>query len=170
MTSTPAVVPPAPDLPPPVRRRERASRRAPLGRTGVLALASVASFMVSLDLLVITTALETIRRDIGASPAALQWTLTAYSLSFAGLLMTGAALGDRFGRRRVLAAGLAVFVVGSAAAALSGSVAVLVAARVVQGAGGAWSCPSASPSSPPPSHPSATAPPSASSRGWPGWR
>jgi MFS family permease len=109
----------------------------PLGRIGILALASVASFMVALDLLVVTTALETIRRDIGASPAALQWTLTAYSLSFAGLLMTGAALGDRFGRRRVLAAGLAVFVLGSAAAALSSSVGELVAARVVQGAGGA---------------------------------
>jgi EmrB/QacA subfamily drug resistance transporter len=112
-------------------------RPMPLGRTGILVLASVASFMVALDLLVVTTALETIRRDIGASPAALQWTLTAYSLSFAGLLMTGAALGDRFGRRRVLAAGLAVFVLGSAAAALSSSVGELVAARVVQGAGGA---------------------------------
>jgi EmrB/QacA subfamily drug resistance transporter len=93
--------------------------------------------MVALDLLVITTALDTIRHELGTSTAALQWTLTAYSLSFASLLMTGAALGDRFGRRRMLAAGLGVFVVGSAVAALSPNVGVLVAARVVQGVGAA---------------------------------
>jgi EmrB/QacA subfamily drug resistance transporter len=100
-------------------------------------VASVASFMVALDLLVITTALDTIRRELGTSPTALQWTLTAYSVSFASLLMTGAALGDRFGRRRMLATGLGVFVAGSAAAALSGNVGTLVAARVVQGIGAA---------------------------------
>lgn len=93
--------------------------------------------MVALDLLVVTTALETIRTDLAASPSALQWTVTAYSVSFAALLMTGAALGDRFGRRRMLVAGLLVFAAGSAAAALSGSVGQLIAARVVQGVGGA---------------------------------
>jgi EmrB/QacA subfamily drug resistance transporter len=106
-------------------------------RGWVLAGASVASFMVALDLLVVTTALETIRHDLGSSPSALQWTLTAYSVSFAALLMTGAALGDRFGRRRMLIAGLVLFAAGSAAAAVSGSVGTLIAARVVQGVGGA---------------------------------
>ena len=113
--------------------------RAPrhVGRALTLGLASLGSFMVALDLLVVTTALDAIRHDLGASSSALQWSVTAYSLSFAVLLMTGAALGDRFGRRRMFAAGLAVFVAGSAAAALSGTVGALIAARVVQGAGAA---------------------------------
>jgi EmrB/QacA subfamily drug resistance transporter len=106
-------------------------------RSWVLAAASVASFMVALDLLVITTALDTIRHDLGASASALQWTVTAYGVSFAALLMTGAALGDRFGRRRMLVVGLVGFAIGSAAAALSSSVGALIAARVVQGASGA---------------------------------
>ena len=106
-------------------------------RAWVLTAASVASFMVALDLLVITTALDTIRNDLDTSTAALQWTVTAYSVSFAALLMTGAALGDRFGRRRMLITGLATFAIGSAAAAVSGSVGTLIAARVVQGIGGA---------------------------------
>ena len=103
----------------------------------VLALTSVASFMVALDALVVTTALSTIRLDLDASIEALEWTVNAYSLSFAVLLLTGAALGDRFGRRRMFAAGLALFVVASAACALSGSVGWLIAARAVQGAGAA---------------------------------
>jgi EmrB/QacA subfamily drug resistance transporter len=111
--------------------------RAVPGRTWVFVVASVASFMVALDLLVVTTALDTIRTDLAASPAALQWTVTAYSVTFAALLMTGAALGDRFGRRRMLKVGLLTFAAGSALAALSGSVGVLVGARVVQGVGGA---------------------------------
>jgi len=111
--------------------------RGRLRRGATLGVASVASFMVALDLLVITTALDTIRRELDTSATALQWTLTAYSVSFASLLMTGAALGDRFGRRRMLATGLGVFVLGSAAAALSSSVTMLVAARVVQGVGAA---------------------------------
>ncbi len=68
-----------------------------------LALASVASFMVVLDLLVVETALSTIRRDMGASIGQLEWTVNAYTLAFAVLLMTAAAVGDRFGRRRVFA-------------------------------------------------------------------
>jgi EmrB/QacA subfamily drug resistance transporter len=112
---------------------------APSGgrRRLTLALASIGSFMVALDLLVVTIALDRIRQDLGASTAALQWSVTAYSLSFAALLMTGAALGDRFGRRRMFATGLAVFVAGSAAAALSGGVGALIASRVVQGVGAA---------------------------------
>ena len=79
-----------------------------------LALASVASFMVVLDMLVVSTALNTIRRDLGASIAELEWTVNAYTLAFAVLLMTASALGDRFGRRRVFAIGLALFTAASA--------------------------------------------------------
>ena len=106
-------------------------------RTWVLALTSVASFMVALDALVVTTALNTMRADLGASIEALEWTVNAYNLSFAVLLLTGAALGDRWGRRRMFAVGLGLFVVASAACALAGSVGWLIAARAVQGAGGA---------------------------------
>lgn len=115
------------------RPEDTSTARRPL----VLGLASIASFMVALDVLVVTTALDTIRRDLGTSTSALQWTVTGFSVSFAALMMTGAALGDRFGRRRMFAAGLGVFVVGSAAAALSANVGTLVAARVVQGVGAA---------------------------------
>jgi EmrB/QacA subfamily drug resistance transporter len=103
----------------------------------VLALTSLASFMVALDALVVATALSTIRRDLGASIEALQWTMNAYNLSFAVLLLTGAALGDRFGRRRLFGAGLGVFVAASAACALAPSAGWLIAARTVQGAGAA---------------------------------
>src|SRR5262249_16239905 len=103
----------------------------------VLALTSVASLMVALDALVVTTALGTIRLDLGASIEALQWTMNAYNLSFAVLLLTGAALGDRFGRRRTFVAGLILFVAASAACALARSVGSLIAARAVQGAGAA---------------------------------
>ena len=103
----------------------------------VLALASVASLMVALDTLVVTTALSTIRLDLGASIAELEWTVNAYNLSLAVLLMTGAALGDRFGRRRLFALGLGLFVAGSAACALAPDVGALIAARAVQGAGAA---------------------------------
>jgi EmrB/QacA subfamily drug resistance transporter len=102
-----------------------------------LAVASIASLMVALDALVVTTALPTIRLDLGASIAQLEWTLNAYTLSFAVLLMTGAALGERFGRRRMFAAGLTMFSAASAACALAPSVGWLIAARAVQGAGAA---------------------------------
>jgi EmrB/QacA subfamily drug resistance transporter len=103
----------------------------------VLALASAASFMVVLDLLVVATALSTIRRDFGASVEQLEWTVNAYTLSFAVLLMTAAALGDRFGRRRLFAAGLGLFAAASAGCALAPGVGWLIAARAVQGAGAA---------------------------------
>src|SRR4030081_46403 len=85
----------------------------------VLALASTASFMGALDSLVVTTALGSIRADLGASIEMLQCTVNAYNLSFAVLLLTGAALGDRFGRRRLFAAGIALFMASSIACALS---------------------------------------------------
>jgi hypothetical protein len=103
----------------------------------ILALTSVASFMVALDALVVTTALSTIRLDLDVSIEALEWIVNAYNLSFAVLLLTGAALGDRFGRRRMFAAGLGLFVAASAACALAGSAGWLIAARAIQGAGAA---------------------------------
>jgi EmrB/QacA subfamily drug resistance transporter len=103
----------------------------------VLALASLASLMVALDTLVVTTALSTIRVDLGASITSLEWTINAYNLSFAVLLMTGSALGDRFGRRRLFSIGLVMFSLGSAACALAPDVGALIAARAFQGAGAA---------------------------------
>jgi EmrB/QacA subfamily drug resistance transporter len=103
----------------------------------VLALTSVASLMVALDTLVVSTALTTIRQDLGASIEELEWTVNSYNLSLAVLLLPAAALGDRFGRRRVFAAGLALFAATSAACALAPGVGWLIAARAVQGAGAA---------------------------------
>src|ERR1700712_146626 len=102
-----------------------------------LILAALAAFMTALDTLVVTTALSTIRRDLDASVAQLEWTVNAYNVSFAVLLMTAAALGDRFGRRRLFATGIGVFALASAACALAPSVGALIAARAVQGAGAA---------------------------------
>src|SRR6202165_5503856 len=102
-----------------------------------LGVTALASFMMALDAMVITTAFAAIRADLGASVETLQWTVNAYNLSFAVLLLTGAAVGDRFGRRRMFAAGIALFTLASVACALAGSVESLVAARSAQGAGAA---------------------------------
>src|SRR5579862_248051 len=101
------------------------------------AITSAAAFMVTLDNLVVTTAIPVIRRDLAAGIGGLEWTVNAYTLTFAVLLLTGAALGDRFGRRRLLAVGLTLFTVSSAAAALAPSIALLDVARAFQGLGGA---------------------------------
>ncbi len=101
------------------------------------AITSLALFIVSLDNLVVTTAIPVIRVDLGASLEQLEWTVNAYTLTFAVLLLTGAALGDRFGRRRMFAAGLAIFTLGSVAAAVAPSIEALNVARAVQGLGGA---------------------------------
>jgi EmrB/QacA subfamily drug resistance transporter len=103
----------------------------------ILILAALAAFMTALDTLVVTTALDTIRRDLDASVSQLEWTVNAYNLSFAVLLMTAAGVGDRFGRRRLFVAGIALFALASAACAIAPSVGVLIAARAVQGAGAA---------------------------------
>src|ERR671922_1827234 len=100
-------------------------------------ITSIALFMVTLDNLVVTTALPVIRSDLNASLESLEWTVNAYTLTFAVLLITGAALGDRFGRRRLFVIGLGIFTLASAAAALAPSIDVLIAARAVQGVGGA---------------------------------
>jgi EmrB/QacA subfamily drug resistance transporter len=116
-----------------IRRRTR--------QRWVLALTSIASLMVALDVTVVSTALSTIRHDLGASISELEWTVNAYTLSFAVLLITGSALGDRLGRRRLFAAGLALFAAASAACALAPNVGALIAARAVQGAGAALIAP-----------------------------
>ncbi|MFJ6937162.1 DHA2 family efflux MFS transporter permease subunit [Streptomyces sp. NPDC101132] len=102
-----------------------------------LVITSVAGFMAALDNLVVTTALPAIRTDLGGKLEDLEWTVNAYTLTFAVLLMLGSALGDRFGRRRLFIAGLAVFTGASAAAALSPGIDALIAARAVQGVGAA---------------------------------
>ncbi|MFG2482002.1 MULTISPECIES: MFS transporter [Streptomyces] len=102
-----------------------------------LILTGVASFMAALDNLVVTTALPAIREDLGGKLEDLEWTVNAYTLTFAVLLMFGAALGDRFGRRRLFIVGLAIFTGASAAAALSPGIDALIAARAVQGVGAA---------------------------------
>jgi EmrB/QacA subfamily drug resistance transporter len=106
-------------------------------RTWAVILTGLGSLMAALDTLVVATALPTIRTDLGASVEQLEWTVNAYNLSFAVLLMTGAALGDRYGRRTLYAVGLALFTVASAACALAPSAGALIAARALQGAGAA---------------------------------
>ncbi len=101
------------------------------------AITSVALFMVTLDNLVVSTALPVIRRDLHASISQLEWTVNAYTLTFAVLLLTGAALGDRFGRRRMFVLGIALFTLASAAAALAPTATALDIARAFQGVGGA---------------------------------
>ena len=107
------------------------------------AITSLALFMVSLDNLVVTTAIPVIRTDLGASLEQLEWTVNAYTLTFAVFLLTGAALGDRFGRRRMFSLGLAIFTLGSVAAALAPSIEALNVARAVQGVGAAMLLPAA---------------------------
>jgi EmrB/QacA subfamily drug resistance transporter len=102
-----------------------------------LLIVSVGLFMVVLDNLVVNVALPSIHRDLGASIQALEWTVNAYVLSYAVFLLTGAALGDRFGRKRMFTTGIALFTLSSAAAALAPSSGTLIAARALQGLGAA---------------------------------
>jgi EmrB/QacA subfamily drug resistance transporter len=102
-----------------------------------LILASVGAFVTSLDVVVVSTALPALRHHLGASLSDLEWTINAYNLVFASLMLTGAALGDRFGRKRLYVIGLALFTAASIACATAGSAGALIAARTVQGAGAA---------------------------------
>jgi EmrB/QacA subfamily drug resistance transporter len=106
-----------------------------------LIVGSLAGFMIGLDATVVATALPTIHATLHASASTLGWTVSAYSLAFAALILTGTALGDLFGRRRVFLAGFAVFTLASAACALAPDAAWLIAARAVQGAGGGIATP-----------------------------
>ena len=100
-------------------------------------ITSAAGFMASLDNLVVTTALPSIRKSLGGALSDLEWTVSAYTLTFAVLLMFGAALGDRFGRRKLFLVGLTIFTGASAAAAMSSGIDMLIAFRAVQGVGAA---------------------------------
>jgi EmrB/QacA subfamily drug resistance transporter len=117
----------------PVRRRS--------GPVATLVVVSVALFMVTLDNLVVSTALPSLRVDLHAGLQGLQWIVNAYTLAFAVLLLPAAALGDRLGRRRVFAGGLMAFTIASAAAALAPSISALIAARAFQGASAAFVMP-----------------------------
>ena len=103
----------------------------------VLAAVGIPIFMVTLDNLVVTTALPVIRTSLGASLTDLQWFVNAYTLPFAAFLLTAAALGDRIGRRRMFLGGIVLFTLASAAAALAAEPWQLTAARAVQGLAGA---------------------------------
>src|SRR2546423_5642312 len=103
----------------------------------VLVLTSAAYFMVALDATVVATALPRMQADRHVGLTSLQWTLNSYGIAFAAGLIPAAALGDRYGRRLIFTIGLAVFTVASAACALAPNVSVLIAARTVQGLGGA---------------------------------
>ena len=109
----------------------------PVSVAWTFAISSIALFMAALDNLVVTTALPVIRASFNANLAELEWIVNAYTLTFAVLLLTGAALGDRFGRTRLFIIGLAIFTGGSAVAALSSDVTTLIVARAIQGLGGA---------------------------------
>src|SRR6202453_5383321 len=112
------------------------------GRTAwTFAVTSAALFMASLDNLVVTTALPSIRAHLHASLQGLQWTVNAYTLTFAVLLLTGATLGERYGRRRMFVIGLSLFTAGSAAAALAPGIGALGTRRGAQGGGGAMVIP-----------------------------
>jgi EmrB/QacA subfamily drug resistance transporter len=110
-------------------------------RTWVVVLTGIASMMAALDTVVVSTALSTVRVHLRASVGQLEWTVNAYNLSFAVLLMTAAALGDRLGRKRMFVFGLGLFSAASAACALSPDVGFLIGARAVQGAGSAFILP-----------------------------
>lgn len=99
-----------------------------------LAVASIAAFMTSIDMMVVTTAIPALRRSLGGDVGALEWTVNAYLLGFACLLLTASSLGDRFGRRRIFALGVTGFCAASAAAAVAPSMGALIAARAAQGA------------------------------------
>ncbi|WP_217189390.1 DHA2 family efflux MFS transporter permease subunit [Streptomyces buecherae] len=113
--------------------------RPPTKATAVwtLVITSIAGFMAALDNLIVITAIPDIGEDLGGGIEELEWTVNAYTLSFAVLLMLGAALGDRFGRRRVFGVGVALFTASSAGAALSSEIGLLIAARAAQGVGAA---------------------------------
>jgi EmrB/QacA subfamily drug resistance transporter len=118
------------------------SVQSPPGRPwSVLAVLMIGTFMFVLDFFIVNVALPSIQQDLRAGEGAIEWIVAGYAVSTAVLLVTGGRLGDQFGRRRVFAAGLAVFILTSAACALAPDPAVLVAARVVQGVGAALMAP-----------------------------
>jgi EmrB/QacA subfamily drug resistance transporter len=137
-SATPTEAPPAD---PPTAGAGGPSAHSRSRAVWAVVITGLALFMASLDNLVVSTALPVIRVHLHAGLSGLEWTVNAYTLTFAVLLLTAAALGERFGRRRIFVAGIALFTVASAAAALAPTIGALVAARAVQGAGGAMIMP-----------------------------
>ncbi len=125
------------DVDRPKLRPGRTAAGAPAGRLATVLLTSVAYFMVTLDALVVVTALPSIHRQLGGGVATLQWTVSAYTMAFGAGIITAAALGDRLGRRRVYTAGLLIFTLASAACAVAPDAGALIACRAVQGIGAA---------------------------------
>jgi MFS family permease len=117
--------------------RSQATTTSSSATRWVLVLTAIGSLMAAIDTIAVSTALSEIRLDLGATVEQLEWTVNAYNLSFAVLLITAAALGDRFGRRRLYDVGLGLFAAASAAGALAPEVGSLIAARAVQGVGAA---------------------------------
>ena len=122
-------------------RPGRPAAAAPAGRLVTVLLTSVAYFMVTLDALVVVTALPSIHQQFGGGVATLQWTVSAYTMAFGAGIITAAALGDRLGRRRVYTAGLLIFTLGSAACAVAPGAGSLIACRAVQGIGASFIMP-----------------------------
>src|SRR6266545_2781957 len=120
---------------PPQEQALAGTKRRPLG--AILAAVGIPMFMVTLDNLVVTNALPVIKTELGASLTDLQWFVNAYTLSFATLLLTAAAIGDRLGRRRIFLAGISLFTLASAACALATEPWMLIGARAIQGVGAA---------------------------------
>src|SRR6185437_4657652 len=119
-------------------RAAQAAAEATVGRPiRTFVITGVAMFMAQLDNLVVTTALPSIQRSLHTGLQGLQWTISAYTLTFAVFLLTGSTLGDRFGRRRLFSLGLSLFTLASVASALAPNIGVLIAARAVQGLGSA---------------------------------
>src|SRR4051794_18595434 len=128
------------------RGSHAAGRRGPVrpSRAAVrLALLLVGNFMVVLDFTIVNVALPSIGHELGAGTSAVQWVVTGYGVAFAGLLILGGRAGDLLGRRRMFIAGLAIFALASLAAGLARNLPLLVAARVIQGAGAAVIAPTA---------------------------
>ena len=128
------------ELPNGVHPAEAPPRRANAATWAVI-ITGLALFMASLDNLVVTNALPVIRVKLDAGLSGLEWIVNAYTLTFAVLLLSAAAIGERFGRRRIFVLGIVVFTVASAIAALAPNIGVLIAARALQGAGGAMIMP-----------------------------
>src|SRR5438270_3914837 len=110
-------------------------------RWWTFAIVCIALFMSMLDNLVVLTALPAIKKALGAGVSDLEWTINAYTLAFAVLMLMGAALGERFGRKRIFLVGVSIFTLGSAAAALSDTATHLALARAFQGMGAAFLTP-----------------------------
>lgn len=128
---------PSPPAHPGARPARKPGDRSRPSVAWTLAVTGAATFMAALDNLVVTTALPVMRDDLGGSLSDLEWIVNGYTLPFACLLLLAAALGDRFGRRRVFGYGVLLFTLASAWAALAGGTDALIAARAAQGAGAA---------------------------------